>query len=104
MNRIDETTNEFVFREKRELELSQVRQNIEDSKRLGSEKNIRNKSDLDRRVRELKSNNTKKFLEERKRQIMKHEREKENLIKSHETQKAILLAEIDKVCLLILHY
>ena len=75
------------FREKKELEISQVRQNIEDSKRLGSEKNIRNKSDLDRRVRELKSNNTKKFVEERKRQTMKHEREKENLVQSHETQK-----------------
>ena len=75
----------------------QVRQNIEDSKRLGSEKNIRNKSELDRRVRELKSNNTKKFVEERKRQIMKHERELENLNKSHETQKTTLLVDIDKV-------
>ena len=87
----------FICREKKELELTQVRQNIEDSKRLGSEKNIRNKSDLDRRIRELKSNNTKKFVEERKRQIMRHEREKENLVKSHEQQKSTLLAEIDKV-------
>ncbi len=87
----------LLFREKKDLELSQVRQNIEDSKRLGSEKNIRNKSDLDRRVRELKSNNTKKFVEERKRQIMKHEREKDNLTKSHEIQKATLTTEIDKV-------
>ena len=52
---------------------------------------------MDRRVRELKSNNTKKFVEERKRQTMKHDREKENLIKSHETQKSTLLTEIDKV-------
>lgn len=88
----------FVFpREKKDLELSQVRQNIEDSKRLGSEKNIRTKADLDRRVRELKSNNTKKFVEERKRQIMKQDRERENLTKSHETQKTTLLTEIDKV-------
>lgn len=84
-------------REKKELELTQVRQNIEDSKRLGSEKNIRTKSDLDRRVRELKSNNTKKFVEERKRQIMRQEREKDSLTKSHETQKTTLLTEIDKV-------
>lgn len=66
---------------------------------MGSEKNIRNKSDLDRRIRELKSNNTKKFVEERKRQTMKQERDKDNLIKSHESQKTMLLAEIDKVCL-----
>ena len=77
--------------------MSQVRQNIEDSKRLGSEKNIRTKADLDRRVRELKSNNSKKFVEERKRQKMKHDREQENLTKSHETQKTTLLTEIDKV-------
>jgi hypothetical protein len=94
-----ETKSYFIFREKKELELSQVRQNIEDSKRLGSEKNIRNKSDLDRRVRELKSNNTKKFVEERKRQTMKHDREKDHLLKSHEAQKATLLTEIDKVCI-----
>ncbi|CAF4770967.1 unnamed protein product, partial [Rotaria socialis] len=98
-------TKELVERqtkEKKELELSQVRQNIEDSKRLGSEKNIRNKSDLDRRVRELKSNNTKKFVEERKRQTLKHERDRDNLIKAHESQKTILLADIDKVCFFML--
>lgn len=85
------------FREKKDLEISQVRQNLEDKKRLGSEKSIRNKSDLERRVRELKSINAKKFFEERKRQTMKHEREKENLTKSHETQKDSLHCEIDKV-------
>jgi hypothetical protein len=53
-------------------------------------------------VRELKSNNTKKFVEERKRQTMKHEREKDNLTKSHETQKTTLLAEIDKVYMSII--
>ncbi|UJR33563.1 hypothetical protein I4U23_021002 [Adineta vaga] len=95
-NQIKEITERHL-KEKKDLELSQVRQNIEDSKRLGSEKNIRNKSELDRRVRELKSNNTKKFVEERKRQIMKHEREKDNLTKSHETQKTTLIAEIDKM-------
>ena len=52
---------------------------------------------MDRRVRELKSNNAKKFLEERKRQIMKHDRERENLMKSHETQKTSLLTELDNV-------
>ncbi|CAF0727125.1 unnamed protein product [Adineta ricciae] len=95
-NQIKEITERHL-KEKKDLELSQVRQNIEDSKRLGSEKNIRNKMELDRRVRELKSNNTKKFVEERKRQTMKHEREKDNLTKSHETQKTTLLAEIDKM-------
>ncbi|CAF0953457.1 unnamed protein product [Adineta ricciae] len=95
-SQIKDITDRHI-REKKDLELSQVRQNIEDSKRLGSEKNIRTKADLERRVRELKSNNTKKFLEERKRQIMKHEREKDNLVKSHETQKFTLLAEIDKM-------
>jgi hypothetical protein len=59
---------------------------------------------LTRRVRELKSNNTKKFLEERKRQSMKHEREKENLTKSHELQKNTLLIEIDKMLEYSLNY
>ncbi|CAF5084457.1 unnamed protein product [Rotaria sp. Silwood1] len=102
-NQMKELT-ERQAKEKKELELSQVRQNIEDSKRLGSEKNIRNKSDLDRRVRELKSNNTKKFVEERKRQTLKHERDTGNLIKLHETQKTTLLTEIAKMLEYSLNY
>lgn len=95
---VDRSVEErFSFREKKDLELNQVRQNIEDTKRLVSENTVRNKPDLDRRVRELKSNNTKKFVEERKRQMMRHERERENLVKSHETRKATLLADIEKV-------
>jgi len=101
---LDETqklqTKEITERhqkERKDLELNQVRQNIEDSKRLSSDKAIRNKADLDRRIRELKSNNTKKFVEERKRQLIRQDRDKEILGKSHETQKTTLLAEIDKM-------
>lgn len=88
----------LFYRERKDLELNQVRQNLEDSKRLSSEKTIRNKSDLERRIREMKSNNAKKFAEERKRQLIRQDREKENIGKSHELQKTKLLAEIDKVC------
>ena len=35
---------------------------------------------------------------------MKHDREKDHLIKSHETQKQTLLDEIDKVCMSVLFF
>ncbi|CAF1385846.1 unnamed protein product, partial [Didymodactylos carnosus] len=91
--------NDRHSREKKDLELSQVRQNIEDSKKLEADKSVRSKADLERRVRELKSNNTKKFLEERKRLGFKQQRELDNLTKSHDQQQTILGSEIDKVCI-----
>lgn len=43
-----------------QLKTNQAKQSVEDSKRLLSDKNFRNKQDRDRRLRELNSNNMKK--------------------------------------------
>lgn len=52
---------------------------MEDSKRLQSEKSFRNKQEKDRRLRELNSNNMKRFIDERKRLANKHKQENELL-------------------------
>lgn len=44
-----------------------------------SDKNFRNKQDRDRRLRELNSNNMKRFIDERKRLASKHKQENELL-------------------------
>ena len=50
-----------------------------------------------RRIRELNENNTKKFIEERKRLAMKHSRQVENLKKVHVEQTESLLEGLDRV-------
>lgn len=61
------------------LKTNQAKQSVEDSKRLQSEKNFRNKQEKDRRLRELNSNNMKRFIDERKRLANKQKQENELL-------------------------
>lgn len=74
-------------KESDQLKGNQAKQSVEDSKRLLSDKTFRNKQDRDRRLRELNSNNMKKFIEERKRLALKQQQETttlNNLIKEEE--------------------
>lgn len=50
-----------------------------------------------RRIRELNENNTKKFIEERKRQAMLQARDVENLQKIHGEQNETLQKELERV-------
>lgn len=50
-----------------------------------------------RRLREKNSNNTKKFIEERKTAALKQSREREKIKKIHEKQLNDVLREIDNV-------
>jgi phosphatidylinositol phospholipase C beta len=84
-------------RETDQLKTNQARQSVEDSKRLLSDKNFRNKQDRDRRLRELNSNNMKKFVDERKRLSNKHEQETSFLTKLSKEEEEALLEENNKV-------
>ncbi|CAH1793119.1 unnamed protein product, partial [Owenia fusiformis] len=73
-------------RDNKDLKSSQAKQSMEASKTVMSDKSIKNKAERDRRIRELNSNNTKKFIEERKRIAMKHSRQMDTLNKIHQEQ------------------
>jgi len=79
------------------LKENQAKQSIEDSKKLTSDKTFRNKQERDRRVRELNSNNMKKFLDERKRLANKHEQETVLISKLVKEEEDALLEENKKV-------
>ncbi|KTG32636.1 hypothetical protein cypCar_00046288, partial [Cyprinus carpio] len=51
----------------KEMKGNQAKTSMENSKAISQDKSIKNKAERERRVRELNSSNTKKFLEERKR-------------------------------------
>ena len=62
-----------------------------------SDKNFRNKQVRDRRLRELQSNNMKKFMDERKRLVNKHESENALLTKVMKEEEDLLIEENKKV-------
>ncbi|XP_031437217.1 1-phosphatidylinositol 4,5-bisphosphate phosphodiesterase beta-4 isoform X2 [Clupea harengus] len=74
-------------RQSKEMRANQAKTSMENSKAISQDKTIKNKAERERRVRELNSSNTKKFLEERKRLGMKQSRELEVLEKNQREQR-----------------
>ncbi|XP_074642099.1 1-phosphatidylinositol 4,5-bisphosphate phosphodiesterase beta-4-like isoform X2 [Tubulanus polymorphus] len=83
-------------KEMKDLKAQQAKQSIEASKTVMNDKSIKNKAERDRRIRELNENNTKKFIEERKRHIKKHARQEEQLNKVHAEQTETLHKSIEQ--------
>ncbi|XP_039593837.1 1-phosphatidylinositol 4,5-bisphosphate phosphodiesterase beta-4 isoform X1 [Polypterus senegalus] len=73
-------------RQSKEMRANQAKSSMENGKAISHDKSIKNKAERERRVRELNSSNTKKFLEERKRLAMKQSKEMEQLKKSQQEQ------------------
>uniref|UniRef100_H3CZG3 1-phosphatidylinositol 4,5-bisphosphate phosphodiesterase n=1 Tax=Tetraodon nigroviridis TaxID=99883 RepID=H3CZG3_TETNG len=73
-------------RQSKEMRANQAKMSMENSKAISQDKSIKNKAERERRVRELNSTNTKKFLDERKRLAMKHQKEMEQLEKNQREQ------------------
>ncbi|XP_054000864.1 1-phosphatidylinositol 4,5-bisphosphate phosphodiesterase-like isoform X1 [Hylaeus anthracinus] len=81
----------------KEMNANQVKISVETAKEVMNDKALKSKGDKDRRIREKKEQNTKKFMQERKNVQIKQGREKEKLKVSHEKQVAGLDGEIDSV-------
>ncbi|KAJ8355430.1 hypothetical protein SKAU_G00182240 [Synaphobranchus kaupii] len=73
-------------RQSKEMRANQAKTSMENSKAISQDKTIKNKAERERRVRELNSSNTKKFLEERKRLAMKQSKEMDQLEKNQREQ------------------
>lgn len=66
-------------RQSKEISANQAKLSMEHSKAISDDKSIKNKAEKERRVRELNSNNTRKFILERKKLEIKQSKEKEQL-------------------------
>lgn len=82
-------------REMKEMNAKQAKVSVETMKEVMNDKTLRTKQEKDRRLREKKQNNTKKFMDERKYALMKQGREKDKLTAKHEKQKNDLLADVN---------
>ncbi|CAL8111229.1 unnamed protein product [Orchesella dallaii] len=81
-------------RENKEMRTKQAKVSVETAKEVANDKTLRNKAEKERRLREKNQNNTKKFIEERKQAAIKHDKEKEKLMKLHEKQQEDLTRDI----------
>ena len=89
---------ETVFeRENKEMKTRQAKVSVETAKEVANDKTLRNKAERERRLKEKNSNNTKKFIEERKTAAMRQNKEREKLKKSHEKQIQDLDRETENV-------
>ncbi|XP_073528349.1 1-phosphatidylinositol 4,5-bisphosphate phosphodiesterase beta-4 isoform X3 [Phyllobates terribilis] len=84
-------------RESKEMRANQAKISMENSKAISQDKSIKNKAERERRVRELNSSNTKKFLEERKRLAMKQSKEMDQLKKAQLEHLEILEKQNDQL-------
>uniref|UniRef100_T1JJX1 Phosphoinositide phospholipase C n=1 Tax=Strigamia maritima TaxID=126957 RepID=T1JJX1_STRMM len=82
-------------REMKEMKGRQAKISVETAKEVTGDKSLRNKAEKDRRLREKNSNNTKKFIEERKTAAMKQGKEKEKLKIQHDKQMQDMIRETD---------
>uniref|UniRef100_A0AAR2K020 1-phosphatidylinositol 4,5-bisphosphate phosphodiesterase n=1 Tax=Pygocentrus nattereri TaxID=42514 RepID=A0AAR2K020_PYGNA len=79
-------------RQSKEMRASQAKSSMENGRAISQDKSIKNKAERERRVRELNSNNTRKFLTERKRLAMSQSKEIEQLQTAQREQ----LEKLDK--------
>ncbi|CAH2041742.1 unnamed protein product, partial [Iphiclides podalirius] len=84
-------------RELKDMNARQAKISMETSKEVANDKTLKTKQEKDRRLREKKQNNTKKFMDERKTQIIKHTREKEKLKGTHDKQLEDLVKDVDNL-------
>ncbi|XP_027200087.2 no receptor potential A [Dermatophagoides pteronyssinus] len=80
-------------KESKEMKAKQAKISVETAKEVANDKTLRNKAEKERRLKEKNSNNTKKFIEERKAAAVRQNKEREKIKKIHEKQ----CQDLDKV-------
>lgn len=88
------------------MKSKQAKVSVETMKEVQNDKTLRTKGDKDRRLREKKQNNTKRFVDERKNAQMKQLKEKEKLKARHDKETEALSKDIQSVSIvftLVLH-
>lgn len=85
-------------KENKEMKAKQAKISVETAKEVANDKTLRNKAEKERRLKEKNSNNTKKFIEERKAAAVRQNKEREKIKKIHEKQCQDLEKFIENVC------
>ncbi|VDO53501.1 unnamed protein product [Schistosoma margrebowiei] len=68
-------------REVKEMKAQQTKASIESNRSVMNDRKLRNKAERDRRIRELNDYNTKRFIDQRKLQAQRHDKQTQELNK-----------------------
>lgn len=85
-------------REVKEMKAQQTKASIESSRSVMNDPKLRNKAERDRRIRELNDYNTKRFIDQRKIQAQRHEKQIQELNKRHAQEEQDVMSSMKKVC------
>ncbi|XP_055309056.1 1-phosphatidylinositol 4,5-bisphosphate phosphodiesterase isoform X4 [Sitodiplosis mosellana] len=84
-------------RDNKNLNSQQAKISVETAKEVLNDKTLKTKGEKDRRLREKKQNNIKRFMDEKKNAQIKQAREKEKLRVSHDKQGEELQKDVQKL-------
>lgn len=84
-------------REVKEMKAQQTKASIESSRSVLNDRSLHNKAERDRRIRELNDYNTKRFIDQRKIQAQRHDRQTQELSKRHVLEEQELLSGMNDV-------
>jgi phosphatidylinositol phospholipase C beta len=91
------TCGSFHTREMKEMNSRQAKISVETMREVANDKTLRTKGDKDRRLKEKKQNNTKKFTDERRFAQKKNDREIEKFKAKHDKEMENLVKEVQNV-------
>ncbi|CAH8495792.1 unnamed protein product [Heterobilharzia americana] len=83
-------------REIKEMKAQQTKASIESNRSVMNDRKLRNKAERDRRIRELNDYNTKRFIDQRKLQAQRHDKQTQELNKRHTLEEQEVINGIKK--------
>ncbi|XP_018649901.1 hypothetical protein Smp_044820 [Schistosoma mansoni] len=78
------------------MKAQQTKASIESNRSVMNDRKLRNKAERDRRIRELNDYNTKRFIDQRKLQAQRHDKQTQELNKHHTLDEQEIINGIKK--------
>ena len=79
------------------MKAQQIKISLESNRNVMNDPRLKNKAERDRRIRELKDYNTKRFIDQRKAQAQRNERQMQDLLRRHEEEEQGVIAGVNRV-------
>lgn len=86
-------------RENRDMKAQQIKISLDSKRNVMNDPKLKNKAERDRRNRELKDYNTKRFIDQRKAQAQRNDRQAQDLHRRHEEEEQGVIAGVNRVSL-----
>lgn len=83
------------------MKAQQIKVSLDSNRSVMNDQKLKNKAERDRRIRELKDVNTKRFIDQRKTQAQRNERQEQDLLRRHEAERQGVVAGVNLVSLLL---